>query len=109
MLSQTMCAPVTNNTLAGTQPILRRAEQASQGKSGEEAVKLGAILVADDEDFVRELVRAALGRRGYEVVAAKNGNEALEIVKSRPGSISVALVDFKLPDIEGLDLAGRIL
>jgi DNA-binding response OmpR family regulator len=64
------------------------------------------ILVVDDEDF--ELVRyeKILGDEGYAVVQARDGYEALEMVKSAPPDAIV--LDIKMPGIDGIETMGKI-
>jgi len=64
------------------------------------------ILVVDDEDF--ELVRyeKILGDEGYAVVQARDGYEALEMVKTTPPDAIV--LDIKMPGIDGIETMGKI-
>lgn len=64
------------------------------------------VLVADDEDEVREVFSEFLESEGFEVIQAVNGLEALLHVKrSRP---SVVLLDLRMPRLGGLDALKRI-
>lgn len=57
------------------------------------------ILMVDDEMDIREAVQASLKARGYNVVVASNGQEALQKVKSeRP---DLVLLDIVMPEIDG--------
>ena len=60
------------------------------------------ILVVDDEVTILMLLREAFERRGYEVVTAQSGEEALEILKEE--EFKVMFLDLKLPGIYGLEL-----
>lgn len=57
------------------------------------------VLVVDDEDLVRNYVRRALASRGWEVLEARNGAEALQY--SGRADLSAAVCDLKMPDIRG--------
>ncbi len=57
------------------------------------------ILIVDDEEKIRTLVRMYLVREGYEVAEAENGRVALE--KFRIGSYSLLIVDLMMPEIDG--------
>lgn len=57
------------------------------------------ILVVDDEEKIRGLVRMYLEKEGYTVEEAENGRIALE--KFRSGSYSLLIVDLMMPDIDG--------
>jgi DNA-binding NarL/FixJ family response regulator len=59
----------------------------------------GPILVVDDGDEVRTLVRDALERSGYEVVEAATGEEALDIAASE--SLGLVILDVNLPGTSG--------
>jgi len=64
------------------------------------------ILVVDDEKNIRELVKFNLESRGYKVIEAADGEEALKLVKtSEPALI---ILDLMLPKVEGLEVC-RIL
>jgi two-component system cell cycle sensor histidine kinase/response regulator CckA len=65
------------------------------------------ILVAEDEEHVRELVVWALERRGYRVLAVGTGEEALEIIERQGDEIGVLLTDVVMPGIDGRTLLDR--
>jgi DNA-binding NtrC family response regulator len=60
------------------------------------------ILVVDDEEGIRKSLKAVLEEEGYHVDTAENGQEA--IAKSKTGSYNLALVDIRLPDMDGVEL-----
>lgn len=64
------------------------------------------ILVVDDEAGVRDLLRDALQREGYEVDCAGDAATALGLV--RENIYAAALVDFDLPDMDGVMLHRRV-
>ena len=55
------------------------------------------ILVAEDEQAIREFVVINLRRAGYDTLEAGTGEEALEIYERENGSIDVALLDIMMP------------
>lgn len=59
------------------------------------------ILLVEDEAAVRSLVRKVLERRGYTVLEATNGAEAIQLAESFPGRIDLILTDVVMPDITG--------
>lgn len=61
-----------------------------------------AILVVDDEDFVRALVRERLEIAGYSIGEARNGKDAL--AKLSDGRYSVLLTDIRMPEMDGIAL-----
>lgn len=57
------------------------------------------VLVVDDEDLVRNYVRRALASRGWEVLEARNGAEALPLAGS--AGLDAVICDLKMPDMRG--------
>jgi PAS domain S-box-containing protein len=66
------------------------------------------ILVVEDEDEIRDMVREYLERRGYTVVAANNGSDALQVAQRYKGSIHLLLTDVVMPQVGGHELAQQI-
>jgi signal transduction histidine kinase len=60
------------------------------------------ILVVDDDESVREMVSKIVNQIGCEAVTARNGEEALEILRSNSSPIMVT--DLKMPEMDGLEL-----
>jgi CheY-like chemotaxis protein len=65
------------------------------------------ILVVDDDSGARILARAVLARRGFPVLEAKGGTEALERFAANPG-ICLAVVDLEMPEMGGRELVRRL-
>ena len=63
------------------------------------------ILVAEDEDSVRAVATATLASRGYNVLAAKDGEAALLFARQYPHRIDLLLTDVVMPGINGRELA----
>jgi PAS domain S-box-containing protein len=59
------------------------------------------VLVVDDEDVIRELLRSALERSGYRVILAGDGAEAISVFGRRHGEISAVVIDMMMPFIDG--------
>ena len=68
----------------------------------EDAAKV-RVLVVDDEEFLRSIVRERLEIAGYSVEEASNGNEALAMLESS-GPYSVLLTDIRMPGMDGITL-----
>jgi PAS domain S-box-containing protein len=66
------------------------------------------ILIVEDEDNLRRLAGRILRRKGYYILEAKNGGEALLICEKTKEPIELLLTDFTLPFINGDELARRI-
>jgi two-component system response regulator PilR (NtrC family) len=60
------------------------------------------ILVADDEQSMRELLAIVLRREGYEVLLADNGRTAIELLEHEP--VDLLISDIKMPDMSGVDV-----
>jgi PAS domain S-box-containing protein len=66
------------------------------------------ILLVEDNAAVLELTREALRHQGYQVLSANDGDEALRVVQSHPGTIDLLLTDLVLPGFNGQTLAVRL-
>ena len=64
------------------------------------------ILVVDDEEHVRKLLQRTLEEAGYDVIAAANGQEALEKISSF--DVSLVLLDIMMPGLDGFEVLERI-
>jgi CheY-like chemotaxis protein len=73
---------------------------------GPKAASLAKILVVDDSEEVREVLRELLSRHGYTVVTAPDGESGLVELETR--TFDLAMVDLGLPGISGLDVAHRL-
>jgi PAS domain S-box-containing protein len=61
------------------------------------------ILVAEDDETLRDLVKEMLERYGYEVLLARDGQEALEIYRAEAARIDMLLIDLVMPRMNGRD------
>ncbi|MBL8950807.1 MAG: response regulator [Myxococcaceae bacterium] len=62
------------------------------------------ILVVEDEDLVRKLVRSLLERAGHRVLSARDGREALDLARKHEGRIALVLSDVVMPGMTGIQL-----
>jgi DNA-binding response OmpR family regulator len=67
----------------------------------------GKILVVDDDPEVRMATRDFLSSKGYEVVVAEGGREALRLLDASPHD--VVLLDVAMPDLDGMETLKRIV
>jgi two-component system, NtrC family, response regulator PilR len=58
------------------------------------------VLVVDDEQSMRDMLRIVLRRDGYEVTVARNGGEAIDLLQREP--IDLLLSDIRMPDVSGV-------
>jgi signal transduction histidine kinase/CheY-like chemotaxis protein len=65
------------------------------------------ILVAEDDEQVRSLLRTHLAAGGYAVLDAGDGAEALELLGRHPGPVDLLLTDLVMPRLGGRELAAR--
>jgi PAS domain S-box-containing protein len=80
------------------------APTAETGQRGQET-----ILVVEDDEDVREFVELILRRAGYHVIVATGGVRALEMARTHSGEIHLLLSDIVMPDVDGLELAKRLV
>ncbi len=66
------------------------------------------VLVVEDEDAVRSMVREALEARGYRVLVARNGAEALDLAGRYGDYIDLLVTDVVMPQMKGPELAQRL-
>ncbi len=66
------------------------------------------LLVADDHEGIREMVRTALEGCGYRVLLAVNGEEAFRMFGEHSGEIRLVILDMVMPRIGGLEAAQRM-
>ncbi len=84
------------------QPLVR--SQTGKVESGDESV-----LLAEDDDGVRQLVSTVLVESGYRVLEAADGQAALALAAEMTNSIDLLISDVVMPDMRGPELVQRIL
>jgi nitrogen-specific signal transduction histidine kinase/CheY-like chemotaxis protein len=67
------------------------------------------VLVVDDEEMVRRLIRAVLDKSGYSVLEASSGAEAARVSRQHNGPIDLLLTDVVMPHMSGREAAERLL
>ncbi len=66
------------------------------------------MLLVEDEESVRQLVRETLESKGYKVLEADNGQAALQIVSDHPGEIDMLITDVVMPGMSGRELSAQL-
>lgn len=66
------------------------------------------IMVVEDDPGLMSLYRILLHSRGYRVVGAEDGEEALRTVEEEGGAIDLMIVDLCLPKVSGFDMLARL-
>ncbi|MCX7983214.1 MAG: PAS domain S-box protein [Syntrophales bacterium] len=77
------------------------APREEQGPRREISRGQGKILIVDDEQIIRDVSRALLEGLGYQVIVAKNGEEAVSIYKEKAGEIDLVILDMIMPGMGG--------
>jgi PAS domain S-box-containing protein len=66
------------------------------------------VLLVEDEESVRELVRETLKARGYSVIEASDGIEGMRVSEEYQGKIEILITDVVMPGMSGRELAKRV-
>ena len=82
----------------------------ARGPMAEGSVPRGeeTVLVVEDDEMVRLLTARLLASRGYTPIEARNGNQALALVRAHPGEIQLVLSDVVMPELGGAEFARRL-
>jgi DNA-binding response OmpR family regulator len=59
------------------------------------------ILLVDDEAMIRQLTKTILGKAGYDVLLAENGEKAIEIFQEQKDKIALVILDSVMPQLSG--------
>lgn len=81
-----------------------RAAETGHGLLGDIPPGRETVLIIEDEASLRELLRTVLEPRGYKVLTASDGAEAIDVLLREPATIDAVLLDLNLPEINGLDV-----
>jgi len=102
--------PGTGSTFKIYLPRVDRAvdDAPVETQSGASIRGAETILVVEDEEQVRAIVRTTLRRHGYHVLEAQNGGEAFLVCEQFPSRIHMLLTDVIMPRMSGRELAKRV-
>ena len=67
------------------------------------------VLVVEDEPALRRLISVSLEKRGYTVLAAEDGTEAIRILENNRGEIDLVVSDIMMPKLNGLELRKKAI
>jgi len=67
------------------------------------------VLVVEDDDQVRSVLRRYLTSWGYTLLEAPNGRVALEVARAHAGEIDLLLTDLVMPEMDGRSLSQQLL
>jgi signal transduction histidine kinase len=87
-------------------PQVAAGDDPSSGRFA--AVKSPVILVADDDEAVRELIEHFLGEIGVTVLAAEDGVHAVQMVNEAADRLSLVILDVRMPNLDGAQTWARI-
>lgn len=84
-------------------------------KRAAQEIKLGRVLIVEDEELIRDTIALALADEGYEVIIAEDGRQALELTHQTHDAtaldqepLDLIILDLMLPYVNGLDLCRLI-
>jgi PAS domain S-box-containing protein len=98
LLASTELPQPTPTPAQNASTLKKSAERAADAKPG-----LGhTVLVVDDEVPLRQAVAFILDQRGYKVLEASDGLQAIEVIKTRGGEVKVVLLDVMMPRLDGV-------
>ncbi len=89
-------------------PCPRRRRPSSMMEDAAQTGQGETVLVAEDEDSLRESIVAYLRQHGYIVLSACDGEEALHVASEHDGPIHLLLTDVVMPRMEGAELAAEL-
>jgi two-component system, cell cycle sensor histidine kinase and response regulator CckA len=91
-------------------PRVQGPAQQATGAAPQKLEQTGraTVLIVEDEAALRRLLSLSLERRGYSVLTAIDGAEAIEIFRQHPHEIDVVVSDLVMPRIDGFELKRRI-
>lgn len=101
--SITICWPVAEGTESGLGALAASVRETATAGTGP-----ATILVAEDDEALRELAREILEPEGYRVLTARDGAEALAILERKDEDVHLLITDMTMPNMSGADLSARL-
>jgi len=97
--------PRFKGTMPNEEPVVAKKAPTTKPR---DLTGTGCVLLVEDEDAVRSFAVRALELRGYKVLAASGGEEALEIVMEDPDEIDLIVSDVIMPGMTGPDMMRKV-
>jgi two-component system, chemotaxis family, chemotaxis protein CheY len=66
------------------------------------------ILIVDDMDSIRKLIEYTLKIKGYNILTATNGKDALKLIEEKPEEIGLIISDYNMPIMNGMQLLEKV-
>lgn len=92
----------------GDRSDLEREEETRDGMASADLTGYGGILLVEDEDPVRLFAARALRGKGYDVLEARSGEAALELLENETQPIDLLITDVVMPGIDGPTLVAKV-
>ena len=84
--------------------VSHQKEEIEEAKSDTAVQGKGKILVVDDEDVFREMMKDVLAYLGYDVLASENGQEGIQVYKEHQEEIDLVILDMNMPVMDGKEM-----
>jgi PAS domain S-box-containing protein len=84
--------------------VAARASETGHGLLGDIPAGRETVLIVEDEASLRELLKMVLEPRGYKVLTAADGAQAIDVLLREPKTIEAVLLDLNLPELNGVDV-----
>lgn len=78
------------------------------GRTSAAPARAARIFVVDDEDFIRELYKDVFESRGMTVFSARDGDEALKVLKTMRARPDIIIMDHRMPGKDGIETTKEI-
>jgi len=104
--------PGRGTTFRISLPVAKQPESAVSSSETNDDARVAPhtlrVLVVDDENTVREVLREALDAEGCEVLVAESGEAALKLYDTQAGRFDIVFTDIGMPEMSGWELASEI-
>lgn len=88
--------------------LAQKANRSKEAKHAPDVTGSGRVLLVEDEDGVRSFAVRALRSRGFEVLEASNGAEALDLLEADDNNVDIVVSDVVMPEMDGPTLLKKL-